>query len=50
MKNFINEQSLKTASRILFFIISLSIFVQLFPRKGGFKYTFSEGKPWAYEL
>ena len=33
---------------ILFLVTSFSL-VYLFPRSGGFKYSFQEGKPWPYE-
>lgn len=32
------------------FIISIILITYLFPRQGGFKFSFSEGRPWQYSL
>ncbi|MGI6074208.1 MAG: HD family phosphohydrolase [Fermentimonas sp.] len=34
----------------LIFVIAILFVTYLFPRKGSFKYTFSEGRPWQYGL
>ncbi len=32
------------------FILSMALILFIFPRSSGFKYSFTEGKPWQYEL
>lgn len=34
----------------IYFILSIIIISIVFPREGGFKFTYSEGKPWRYGL
>ena len=35
--------------KILLFLVLIACVVYLFPRGGGFKYSFQKGKPWQYE-
>ena len=47
MQFFYKHQSL--IYKIILFLISIVCLVYLFPRSGGFKYSYQTGKPWQYE-
>ena len=47
MQFFYKHQSL--IYKIILFLISTVCLVYLFPRSGGFKYSYQTGKPWQYE-
>lgn len=36
--------------KLLLFVVTTALIVQLFPRRSGFNYSYSEGHPWNYDL
>lgn len=46
----LNDKRIQVLIKVLLFACATAIIVQLFPSQGAFRYQYSVGKPWAYEL
>ena len=51
MNDFINKLYKKNAIiyKVLLFLITVVAIVYLFPKRGQFKYDYTQAKPWQYE-
>ena len=50
MKLKITPESIQTLLKVAFFLCTIAIIIQLFPKQEAFEYEFNIGKPWTYEL
>ena len=44
------ENLIQNLIKVAFFLLSVLLIAQSFPREGRFRYSFQEGKPWRYGL
>lgn len=46
----LNDKKIQWLTKVLLFVCATAIIVQLFPSQGAFRYQYTVGKPWSYEL
>lgn len=46
----LNDKRIQWLTKVLLFVCATAIIVQLFPSQGAFRYQYTVGKPWSYEL
>lgn len=46
----LNDKRIQSLIKVILFSVATAIIVQLFPSQGGFRYQYTVGKPWTYEL
>lgn len=50
MKESSSNVKIQWWMKALLFVVAVAIIVQFFPRRSGFSYSYSEGRPWNYDL